>query len=67
MPDTCTCTPPRSWTVDDVAAYLRVHHRTVLRMVERGEIPALRLGKIVRFDPEKVVALFDDAAASDQS
>ena len=53
---------PRTWTVDDVAAYLRVHRRSVLRMTARGEIPALRLGKLYRFDPQKIAALFGSAA-----
>ena len=61
--DTNTINPPHTWTVDDVAAYLRVHHRTVINMAERGEIPCLRLGRLFRFDPEKIVALFDGAAS----
>lgn len=31
--------------VDELAAYLRVHPRTVLRAIERGEIRATRLGR----------------------
>lgn len=53
------CAPERALTVDELADYLHVHRRTVIRLVERGEIPALRLGRIYRFDPERIRALFD--------
>jgi excisionase family DNA binding protein len=55
-------TPARAWKVDDVAAFLRINHRTVIKMAERGDIPCVRLGKLYRFDPQKIVALFDDVA-----
>ena len=54
--------PARAWTVDDVADFLRIHRRTVLKMAERGDIPSVRLGKLYRFDPARIVALFDDGA-----
>ena len=63
----CTCSPPRSWTIDDVAAYLRIHRRTVIKMAAGGEIPCLRLGKLYRFDSVKIIAMFDRDAAGDQS
>jgi excisionase family DNA binding protein len=60
-PELSTVTP--TWTADDVAAHLRIRHRSVVKMAVRGEIPALRLGKLYRFDPQKIVALFDGGAA----
>ena len=42
-PELTTATSPCTWTVDDVAGYLRIHHRSVIKMAERGEIPYLRL------------------------
>ena len=65
-PEPSTITPPRTWTRDDVAAYLRINPRTVVIMAERGDIPCLRLGRLFRFDPEKIIALFDGAAAHNQ-
>lgn len=55
-------TQPRSWKVQDVAGYLQVCDRSVIRMCQRGQLPHLKIGKIYRFDPEKIIALFDGAA-----
>lgn len=54
--------PPRAWTVDDVADFLRINPRTVIKLAAAGRIPATRIGKLYRFDPQKIVALFDDVA-----
>jgi excisionase family DNA binding protein len=44
-------------TTGETAELLHVHPRTVQRLVERGELCAVRLGAAVRFDPNDVVAL----------
>jgi excisionase family DNA binding protein len=44
-------------TTDEAACLLRVHPRTVQRLVERGELCAVHLGAAVRFDPLDVTAL----------
>ncbi|WP_029046414.1 helix-turn-helix domain-containing protein [Cupriavidus sp. amp6] len=36
-------------TLDEVAAYLKTGKRTVYRLVQRGEIPAFKLGGTWRF------------------
>jgi excisionase family DNA binding protein len=64
--DVPTSTAPQTWVADEVAAYLRINRRTVLKMVDRGEIPAVRLGKLYRFDPQKIIALFDGDASPDK-
>jgi excisionase family DNA binding protein len=46
-------------TVDEVAARLRLTRHTVIKLVEQGELPAIRLGKLYRFDSRKIAALFD--------
>src|SRR4051794_22140104 len=46
-------------TTHEVAVLLRVHPRTVQRLVERGELQAVHLGAAVRFDPADVRALTD--------
>jgi excisionase family DNA binding protein len=45
------------WTVDDVAAYLRVSVKTIYkwRLTNDGP-PAARVGKHLRYDPADVVA-----------
>lgn len=39
-------------TVEEVAAALRVSKMTVYRMVERGEIPSVRIGRSFRIPRE---------------
>ncbi len=38
------------WTVNEVAAYLRVQPATVRALARRGEIPAVKIGRVWRFD-----------------
>lgn len=51
-------TPEPLWTVEEVAAYLRVAPATVRRWTNRGELPCYRLGgnKERRFSRETVMA-----------
>ncbi len=44
-------------TVTQVAALLGVCRATVYSMVERGELPHLRLGGLIRFRPEDLAAV----------
>ncbi len=37
---------------EDVARRLSISPRAVYRLAERGELPAIRWGRVVRFDPE---------------
>jgi excisionase family DNA binding protein len=37
------------WTVEDVAAYLKLQPETIRSMARRGELPALKIGKVWRF------------------
>lgn len=46
-------------TPDDVARLLRLSKRTVLRRAERGELPAVRIGSLYRFDLDKIAGLFE--------
>ncbi len=43
-------------TVKEVAALLRVSAQTLYKMLEQGEIPAVKVGSQWRFDPEKIKA-----------
>lgn len=38
------------WTVEDVAMYLRIKPSTVRAMCRRGELPAVKVGRIWRFE-----------------
>jgi excisionase family DNA binding protein len=44
-------------TTSEAASLLHVHPRTVQRLVERGQLGAIRLGAAVRFDPADLTAL----------
>ena len=37
------------WTVDDVAAYLRIKPETVRKMARDGRLPSVRVGRSWRF------------------
>jgi len=50
-------TAPALLTTSEAADLLHVHPRTVQRLVERGELGAVRLGAAVRFDPVDVADL----------
>ena len=53
-------------TVSQVAQRLTVSAKTVRRLVERGELPALRIGSSVRVDPDELRTwLYDVATARD--
>ncbi len=40
------------WTVDDVARFLRASPSWVYKAAARGAIPCVRIGAMLRFDPE---------------
>ncbi len=47
------------WTVPDVAAYLRMSRKHVYRLVELGELPHIKIGRCVRFDPADIATWLD--------
>jgi excisionase family DNA binding protein len=44
-------------TVDEVAAHLKVSRRWVYDLVQRGGVPAVRVGRYLRFRPADVRGL----------
>jgi excisionase family DNA binding protein len=42
------------WTVDDVADYLKLQPETIRSMARRGELPALKIGKVWRFQRKAI-------------
>jgi excisionase family DNA binding protein len=44
------------WTAADVARYLRTSVSFVYKVTEAGRLPCLRVGAMLRFDPETVRA-----------
>jgi len=45
---------PAIMTVQELARYLRVHVMTVYRMIQRGDLPAARVGRGWRFRKDQV-------------
>lgn len=43
------------WTVQEVARQLQVSARTVFRLIERGQLPGLKLGRLVRVPADAVL------------
>ena len=48
--------------VDEVARYLRVVPDTIYRKARRGEIPAVKMGKVWRFPKETLDKWLNDCA-----
>ncbi len=44
------------WTAREVASYLRASVSWVYKAAERGELPCIRLGAMLRFDPSVIRA-----------
>jgi len=42
------------WTVEDVATYLKMQPETIRSMARRGELPALKIGKVWRFQKHAI-------------
>ena len=52
----------RVMNVDEVARYLRVVPDTIYRKARRGEIPAVKMGKVWRFPKETLDKWLNDSA-----
>lgn len=50
MPDA----PRPMHTIEEVATWLNVARSTVYKLIERGELPVVKIGTAVRIDPEAV-------------
>ena len=42
------------WNVKDLAKYLRTTTHAIYKLVERGQVPCIRIGKSIRFDPAEI-------------
>ena len=50
------------YTVKTLAARLAVQPLTIYRMVDQGKLPAVKIGRSIRFDPDVVAAFLDSVA-----
>ncbi len=44
------------WTVHDVARFLKASTSWTYKAAERGELPCIRIGAMLRFEPEAISA-----------
>jgi PTS system nitrogen regulatory IIA component len=45
---------PKILTTKELSAYLKLHQVTICKYAEEGTIPAIRIGKVWRFDKETI-------------
>lgn len=45
---------PQIMTTKEVAKYLKLHEITVCKYAAEGKIPAIRIGRVWRFDKEAI-------------
>ena len=45
------------WTVEDVADFLKLQPETIRSMARRGELPALKIGKVFNIKVEEIFFL----------
>ncbi len=57
-------TDDRWLSVDEIAVYLGISKETVYRWLDRGSIPAHRVGKLWKFKPSEVDTWVKSGAAS---
>jgi len=52
--NTCVEMPEALWTVEDVAGFLKLQPETIRCMARRGELPAIKIGKVWRFQKSAI-------------
>lgn len=55
------------YTVAEVANLMRVSRMTVYRMIERGDLPAVRFGRSYRVPEAALQSAIEDGAADSQA
>ena len=45
---------PEIMTTKEIARYLRLHEITICKYAAQGKIPAIRVGRVWRFDKERI-------------
>ena len=53
-PDPTTTTFEALWDASDLAAFLKCSRKTVYNRSEAGLIPCVRIGALLRFEPETI-------------
>lgn len=56
VPTTQNNGTPCLLTVLEAAELLRLHVKTIYAMIDRGDLPAIRIGRAVRFDRDELLS-----------
>jgi len=59
-------TKKRFYTPGELAEMMAVHKATIYRMVERGELPAIRFGRSIRFDADEIEAFLRNVTTQNE-
>jgi excisionase family DNA binding protein len=54
MNELSTARPDALWTVRELAGFLKVSSNAVYKLVERRQVPHIRLNRKVLFDPQTI-------------
>lgn len=57
-------TPIELMTTVELRQYLRISNNTLKRLMREGDVPALRVGRQLRFDRDKVVERLEGVAGA---
>ena len=55
--DTDPSQPKALWTALEVARFLKISRASIYNLAERGALPVVRIGALLRFHPDDVYAL----------
>jgi len=56
----------RFLTIDQVSNLLQLHKQTVYIMAARGQLPAVRIGRVLRIDGQRLEAQLENQIAGQQ-
>jgi excisionase family DNA binding protein len=48
------------WTVKDLAQFCGLHQNTIYKLIRKGEIPAIKRGRLIRFRKDEIDAWLND-------
>jgi excisionase family DNA binding protein len=48
------CVMPKIMTTKEIAKYLKLHEITICKYAAEGKIPAIRIGRVWRFDKDAI-------------
>lgn len=62
-----TDTLPHLLTIDELADHLGITIRHVRRLIAERRVPFIKVGRLIRFDPDEISCWIDDARVAGRS